>query len=72
MEFDALMNAVGAVGFPIVLATGLLYVVLMIFKAYREDVDKLKEALANNTLVLQKLIDKIDHFNSTREEKGDE
>lgn len=60
MSIDDLLTAVSTVGFPIVLAFGLLYVVLMIFKAYREDVDKLKEALNNNTLVLQKLIDKLD------------
>lgn len=57
---DDLLTAISTVGFPIVLALGLLYVVLMIFKAYREDVDKLKEALNNNTLVLQKLTDKLD------------
>lgn len=60
MSIDDLLTAISTVGFPIVLAFGLLYVVLMIFKAYREDVDKLKEALNNNTLVLQKLIDKLD------------
>ena len=60
MSIDDLLTAISTVGFPIVLAVGLLYVVLMIFKAYREDVDKLKEALNNNTLVLQKLIDKLD------------
>ena len=60
MSMDDLLTAISTVGFPIVLAVGLLYVVLMIFKAYREDVDKLKEALNNNTLVLQKLTDKLD------------
>lgn len=60
MSMDDLLTAISTVGFPIVLALGLLYVVLMIFKAYREDVDKLKEALNNNTLVLQKLTDKLD------------
>lgn len=67
MSIDDLLTAVSTVGFPIVLAVGLLYVVLMIFKAYREDVDKLKEALNNNTLVLQKLIDKLDKDDSLDE-----
>lgn len=67
MSIDDLLTAVSTVGFPIVLAFGLLYVVLMIFKAYREDVDKLKEALNNNTLVLQKLIDKLDKDDSLDE-----
>lgn len=67
MSIDDLLTAISTVGFPIVLAFGLLYVVLMIFKAYREDVDKLKEALNNNTLVLQKLIDKLDKEDSLDE-----
>lgn len=65
MSIDTIMNAISTVGFPIALSVGLLYVVLMIFKAYREDVDKLKEALNNNTLVLQKLIDKLDKEDSS-------
>lgn len=67
MSIDTIMTAISTVGFPIVLSVGLLYVVLMIFKAYREDVDKLKEALNNNTLVLQKLIDKLDKEDSLDE-----
>ncbi len=67
MSIDTIMTAISTVGFPIVLSVGLLYVVLMIFKAYREDVDKLKEALNNNTLVLQKLIDKLDKEDSSDE-----
>ena len=67
MSIDTIMSAISTVGFPIVLSVGLLYVVLMIFKAYREDVDKLKEALNNNTLVLQKLIDKLDKEDSSDE-----
>lgn len=67
MSIDTIMNAISTVGFPIALSVGLLYVVLMIFKAYREDVDKLKEALNNNTLVLQKLIDKLDKEDSLDE-----
>lgn len=65
MSIDTIMTAISTVGFPIVLSIGLLYVVWMIFKAYREDVDKLKEALNNNTLVLQKLIDKLDKEDSS-------
>lgn len=67
MSIDTIMTAISTVGFPIVLSIGLLYVVLMIFKAYREDVDKLKEALNNNTLVLQKLTDKLDKEDSLDE-----
>ena len=67
MSIDTIMSAISTVGFPIVLSVGLLYVILMIFKAYREDVDKLKEALNNNTLVLQKLIDKLDKEDSSDE-----
>ena len=64
-------SLVSAVGFPIVAAVGCAAFVKFIYtenqkqlselnKEHKEEVAKMTEALNNNTLALQKLIDKLD------------
>ena len=53
MDISAIISAVATVGFPIVC-------VIIMFKVYREDLGKLQESINNNTLVIQKLLDKLD------------
>ena len=64
-------SIISAVGFPIVAAIGCAAFVKFIYtenqkqlteinKEHKEEVSKMTEALNNNTLALQKLIDKID------------
>ena len=70
MDVNAILQAVGTVGFPIVCAMGMAWYVKYITDRNREDIDKLNEqhqqemkevttALNNNTLALQKLSDVI-------------
>ena len=65
-----LVQIISAVGFPIVAAVGCAYFVKWqyeqnqkqneeIRKEHKEEVAKMTEALNNNTLALQQLIDKI-------------
>ena len=65
------VQIISAVGFPIVAAIGCAYFVKWQYeqnqkqmdevrKEHKEEVSKMTEALNNNTLALQKLIDKID------------
>lgn len=53
MDISAIISAISTVGFPIVC-------VIIMFKVYREDLGKLQESINNNTLVIQKLLDKLD------------
>ena len=64
-------SIISAVGFPIVAAVGCAYFVKWQYeqnqkqieemrKEHEEEVGKMTEALNNNTLALQKLIDKIE------------
>lgn len=53
MDIQAIISAVSTVGFPIVC-------VIIMFKVYREDLGKLQESINNNTLVIQKLLDKLE------------
>lgn len=53
MDVQAIISAVSTVGFPIVC-------VIIMFKVYREDLGKLQDSINNNTLVIQKLLDKLE------------
>ena len=66
-----IVSIISAVGFPIVAAIGCAYFVKWQYeqnqkqieemrKEHKEEVSKMTEALNNNTMALQKLIDKIE------------
>lgn len=70
MDVNAILQAVGTLGFPIVCAIAMAWYVKYITDRNRDDIDKLNEqhqqemkevttALNNNTLALQKLSDVI-------------
>lgn len=71
MDLNIIMTLVGSLGFPIVACIGLgWYVKYMtdtnrsdmteLRKEHKDEMTKMTEALNNNTLVIQKLIDKLD------------
>ena len=51
---------ISTLGFPIGMCLIMCYYVNKINDAHKEETDKFAEALNNNTLVLQKLCDKLD------------
>ena len=70
MDVNAILQAVGTLGFPIVCAVAMAWYVQYMTDRNRDDIDKLNEqhqqemkevttALNNNTLALQKLSDVI-------------
>ena len=60
MDFATIVSAVSAVGFPIVFCLILYKTMLDQNRQHKEESDKLTEAIHNNTLVIQKLVDKLD------------
>ena len=60
MDFATIVSAVSAVGFPIVFCLILYKTMLDQNKQHKDEADKLTEAIHNNTLVIQKLVDKLD------------
>ena len=60
VDFATIVSAVSAVGFPIVFCLILYKTMLDQNKQHKEEADKLTEAIHNNTLVIQKLVDKLD------------
>lgn len=74
MDPNAMITLVGSLGFPIVACLGLGWYVKYQTDTYKnevkdmrlehkEEISKVTEALNNNTLALQKLVDKIDGGN---------
>ena len=51
------LNAVSTVGFPIVMCLLLLYVLYKQNEEHKEEMAKMNESLANNTLAIQRLTD---------------
>lgn len=71
MDFNGIIAAIGSLGFPIVACCAMAYFFAKVNDNYRTDIkemnashkaemDAMTEAINNNSLVLQKLIDKLD------------
>lgn len=71
MEFNTIISAIGSVGFPIVACIAIAWFFYKVNENYRLDIKELtashkeeakamKQSLDNNTLVLQKLVDKLE------------
>ena len=57
---NELSTTISTLGFPIGMCLIMCYYVNKINDAHKKESDKFAEALNNNTLVLQKLCDKLD------------
>lgn len=71
MDIQMILTAIGTVGFPIVACCAMAYFFAKVNDNYRNDIKELNashkeevkamtEAIANNTLVIQKLVDSLD------------
>ena len=70
MDANVIITMIGSLGFPIVACIGMAYFFAKVNDNYRTDIkemnnshkeemDKMTEAINNNTLVIQKLIDRF-------------
>lgn len=66
MDANTIITMVGSLGFPIVACIGMAYFCNRIITDNRADYKDITQAINNNTIVIQKLIDKLD-----KEEKDD-
>lgn len=71
MDFTSILQAIATIGFPIVACIGIAWFFNKVNENYRQDIKELSmqhkeemqamtEAVTNNTIALQKLIDKIE------------
>ena len=59
MNVQDIVTLITSVGFPIVACLAMMWYVKYQDDQHKNDVEKLAEAVNNNTLVMQKLIDKL-------------
>lgn len=59
MDASAIIQIISNVGFPIAVCLICFWYVNKLTETHKEEVNKLTDALNNNTLVMQKLCDKL-------------
>lgn len=60
MDANTIIQIVGSLGFPIVMCGALFWNQVKSNEQHKAEMDKLSEALNNNTLAITKLSDKLD------------
>lgn len=60
MDSQAIFTAIGSLGFPIVACVGMFWYLTKTSQAHKEEMDKMSEAINNNTAAMNKLIDRIE------------
>lgn len=74
MDFNSIAQIIGTLGFPIVACCAMAYFFARVNDNYRNDIKEIQanhkeeiagmtEAINNNTLVIQKLVDRMDREN---------
>lgn len=59
MDFSGIAQLIGSLGFPIAACIYLFYSMEKERESHKTEMDKITEALNNNTLVMQQLIDSL-------------
>lgn len=62
MDANTLMTLISSVGFPIVACIGCGWYINKKDGEHKDEISKITEALNNNTIVIQKLVDKFDNI----------
>lgn len=62
--YNLIIQAIGAVGFPIVMCLILMFYIKTKDTQHEEEMDKITEALKNNTIAVLNLTAKLEQFNS--------
>lgn len=60
MDADTIMQLISTLGFPIVCCGFLGWYIVRTTDAHKMESDKMIEAIHNNTMVIQKLVDKLE------------
>lgn len=60
MDFNVLIQLVGSLGFPVVACGALFWRMVKSDEQHKEEINKMSEALNNNTSAIVKLTEKLD------------
>lgn len=66
MDIDSIIQIISNVGFPMFVVVYLLWHGEKEEQAHKEEMEKMTQALNSNTLILQKLVDRIDAMKGTK------
>lgn len=66
MDAAAISTMISSVGFPIAMCIILFYFYEKETEAHKQETNSLKDAINNNTLVIQKLIDRLEADNVSK------
>ena len=66
MDWNVLMQMVSTLGFPIVCCGFLGWYIVRTTDAHKAESDKMTEAIHNNTMVIQKLVDKLEDISNDK------
>lgn len=65
MDFQSITSLIGSLGFPIVCCIALFLQLQKSGERHKEEINKLSEAINNNTAVMTELIAKLENKNDT-------
>ena len=60
MDANTIIALVGSLGFPIVACIGMGFFIRELMNNHKEEVTKMTEAINNNTVVITKLVERLD------------
>lgn len=60
MDMNAVITAISTLGFPIVMCGAMFWYMIEEKDAHKEEMNSVTEALNNNTIIIQKLCDRLD------------
>lgn len=61
MPFNEILQAVSTVGFPIVMCGVMFYYMQKNDERHQEEVSGLRDAINNNTIVMNKVLERLEH-----------
>lgn len=56
-KYETLINSISTVGFPIVIALIMIYVVYLMNKNHKEETNELRKSIENNTIAITQLVE---------------
>lgn len=59
IDIATVTQLIGSLGFPIVCCIALFWYMVKQNQTHKQEVDELKDAINNNSIVMQKLLDKL-------------
>lgn len=69
MDLSAITNLISTIGFPIAISLVLMWYIMKLNDNHSNEVKALTNALNNNTVILQRVCDKLDLELDSKEDK---